>query len=326
MVQMDFVQAACDESLPRRGSPGRDTASALLELLERKGLPARIVPFARASDLQTEFAGRHGRGEFDEEFYQECLTELTFTAPEGFPARSIIVAAVPRPETAAVFHVGGAERKLTIPPTYTAYRAITQRWLSWLSAILESAGYRAAATDLPLKLLATRSGLASYGRNNITYVQGLGSYFELVSAYTDVPCADYDWTEARMLDRCLRCRACVNRCPTRAIPLDRFLLGTHRCLVFHNEKPGEIPFPDWIDSSAHRTLIGCMECQWVCPENRNVKGWTGETEQFSEEETAMLLSGADQADLPEPTVAKLERLDALRFLDRLPRNLGAALR
>lgn len=39
----------------------------------------------------------------------------------------------------------------------------------------------------------------------------------------------------------------------------------------------------------------------------------------------MLLGGAGRADLPEPTVSKLERLDALRFLSRLPRNLGAAL-
>jgi len=324
MVEQELFDTVASETWARPGSG--DDAAALVAFLGSKGLPARIVSLARADELRAELEGRHAGGELDEGFHRECLTQLAFTPPDDFPdARSIVVAAVPRPETAAVFEVGGVARKLTIPPTYTDYHVITRRWLEWLGAILAGAGYRAAGTVLPLKLLATRSGLAAYGRNNISFVPGLGSYFELVAAYTDIPCPSHDWKQPAMLDRCLGCHACVNSCPTGAIRRDRFLLATERCLVLHNERPGEVPFPGWIDRSAHRTLIGCMECQWVCPENRGFRGWVGSTESFSADETGALMAGAHPADLQAETVTKLQRLGLLRFEGLLERNLNAAL-
>jgi epoxyqueuosine reductase len=38
-----------------------------------------------------------------------------------------------------------------------------------------------------LKRLAVRSGLARYGRNNVTYVEGMGSFLELSASLTDMP-------------------------------------------------------------------------------------------------------------------------------------------
>jgi epoxyqueuosine reductase len=40
-----------------------------------------------------------------------------------------------------------------------------------------------ALSLLPLKSLAVRSGLAAYGRNNVCYVPGMGSFLELVGLY-----------------------------------------------------------------------------------------------------------------------------------------------
>ena len=141
----------------------------------------------------------------------------------------------------------------------------------------------------------------------------------------DIPCEEDSWREEVMLDRCVQCHACVNRCPTQAIRLDHFLLQAERCLVFHNERPGHIPFPSWIDTSAHHTVIGCMECQWVCPENRSVRGRVETRERLTDHETASIVAGVRPENLAESTKAKLERLDILRFLDLLPRNLDAAL-
>jgi hypothetical protein len=50
--------------------------------------------------------------------------------------------------------------------------------------------------------------------------------------------------------------------------------------------------------------------------------WIEETEEFTQEETALLLDGATQDQLPTETVRKLEHLDILNDLDRLPRNLS----
>jgi len=38
----------------------------------------------------------------------------------------------------------------------------------------------------PFKTLATRTGLAKYGKNNITYTECGGSYHRLTAFYTDM--------------------------------------------------------------------------------------------------------------------------------------------
>jgi epoxyqueuosine reductase len=177
-------------------------------------------------------------------------------------------------------------------------------------------------TALPLKLLAARSGLVQYGRNNICYVSGLGSFLQLVAAYSDMPCEEDSWQETMMMKNCEECELCRRACPTGAIPSDRFLLRAERCISYHNEKKGNVPFPEWMDASWHNCIVGCMRCQRVCPQNKDVIQWTGEEEEFSEEETALLLKGARYDDLPVTTRRKLEHLDLVDYLDGLPRNLG----
>ena len=117
--------------------------------------------------------------------------------------------------------------------------------------------------------LAVRSGLAAYGRNNVTYVTGLGSFHRLSAFYSDMPCDGDEWHELRLLDRCVKCRLCHRLCPTGAIARDRFLLHAERCIVFHNEKPWTVPFPAWLDPAWHNCLVGCLLCQAKCPENRD---------------------------------------------------------
>jgi epoxyqueuosine reductase len=125
-----------------------------------------------------------------------------------------------------------------------------------------------------------------------------------------------------MMEACRDCHACRTNCPTHAIPSDRFVLRADLCLVFHNEKTGDIPFPTWMNPSWHNSVIGCMLCQRVCPENVKFILANEEREEFSEEETAMLLKGADRDRLPAATTDKLRHLDLLEDLGLLPRNLG----
>ena len=194
-----------------------------------------------------------------------------------------------------------------------------------LAGTLASKGYYVSRMKLPLKLLAVRSGLGLYGRNNIRYVPGMGSFLQLVGVYSDLPCKKDSWREAQMMERCQQCNACHLKCPTGAIPSDRFLLRADRCIVFHNERAGNIPFPTWMNPSWHNCVVGCMHCQKVCPENKDFVQWIEGKAEFSEEETALILEGVSLDQLPTTTVRKLERLDLIEYLDNLPRNLGVLL-
>jgi len=124
-----------------------------------------------------------------------------------------------------------------------------------------------------------------------------------------------------MMERCQTCHACRRSCPTGAVSAERFLLHAERCITFLNEKPGEDPFPDWMDDSWHNCLVGCLRCQEVCPENKELATWVEEGAEFSSEETALLLRGVPPNQLPPGLADKLAQWDLIDLLDVLPRNL-----
>jgi epoxyqueuosine reductase len=237
----------------------------------------------------------------------------------------MIVIAVPRPQGQAVFRLNRESIALIIPPTYVANEKTIRRMEGLLNKFLGAKGFRVARVALPLKLLAVRSGLGLYGRNNICYVSEMGSFLQLVAFYSDLPCKEDSWGEAGMMESCRDCFACRRNCPTGAIPADRFLLRAERCIVFHNEKKGDVPFPVWMDLSWHNCLVGCMRCQQVCPHDRKFLERIGEKEEFSSEETTLLLDGTPRDRLPDATIAKLEHLDLLDDAAILPRNLRVFL-
>jgi epoxyqueuosine reductase len=182
-----------------------------------------------------------------------------------------------------------------------------------------------AKAILPKKLLAVRSGLAAYGKNNITYVPEMGSFHGLVAAYSDLPAPEDNWRPAQMLEACQKCSACLRHCPTDAITSDRFLLHAERCITYHNEKPSEVPFPAWMDPFWHNCLVGCLHCQRVCPQNREMWQWVQDGAEFSQEETALLLEGIPFDQLPPAVADKLERLEMDSYAQVLSRNLNALL-
>jgi epoxyqueuosine reductase len=285
------------------------------------------VPAEHLRDLQEEIENRRQQGFFDEEFYRERLAGFKFDPPDDLPeARSLIVVAVPQPQIRFTFTWKGEAIPLVVPPTYLYWREADKQVEEFVTGILRAKGYRAVQAVLPEKLLAARSGLGAYGRNNICYVEGLGSFHRPVALISDVPCPEDTWQEARMLERCQKCQACLRACPTGAIAAERFLLHAERCLTFRNEKPGSVPFPEWLDPAWHNCLVGCMACQRVCPENKGFLGWIEEGAAFSAEESALLLGGVPPGQLPAALLDKLTRWDLVDLLDILPRNLGVFLR
>lgn len=209
-----------------------------------------------------------------------------------------------------------------MPPTYSSDtdRAVE----SALAAILRPEGFSLHLARVPEKLLAVRSGLARYGKNNIAYVEGMGSFHRLEAFFSDLPTPEDNWVGLQALEQCHKCTACINKCPTGAIVHDRFLILAERCLTFHNERSAE--FPDWIDPSWHNCLIGCMACQLACPVNKGFFDWFEEGVSFTEEETALLLQGVTRDQLPSAAAEKLQRLGLLEDVELVSRNLAVLLK
>jgi len=306
--------------------------------LEAHGYQGRVVSIQRLRDLQEEIAGHHKQGRFDRDFYRERLAVFTFRPPDQLPdARSLIIVAVPEPQLRVTFTWGGSPRPVIVPPTFLLQKA-PFRWRTFyperqidgqvkalLAEVLGPAGYRVAQAVLPKKMLAVHSGLGAYGRNNLCYVPGMGSFHRLVALCSDFSCSEDVWHEPRTMDTCEKCVACLRHCPTGAITAERFLLRAERCLTFHNERPGDVAFPSWIDRSWHRCLVGCMRCQLICPQNRDFLEWIEDGPAFSQEETALLVEGLPLDQLPPPLAGKLRHFDMLGLLEVLPRNLALLL-
>jgi epoxyqueuosine reductase len=294
--------------------------------LEMHGYRGRVVSIHHLRALQGEIQDQHGQGLIDEDLFQTYLAKFDRQPPRNIAnARSLIVVAYGDPPVRFTFGWKGKSVHMIVPPTYLNGGAKDSEVGRILTQLFAPEGYRLSQVLVPKKLLAVRSGLARYGKNNITYVEGLGSFHRLVVFCSDFPCEEELWIEARMLERCERCQACQRSCPSGAIEPDRFLLRAERCLTFWNEMPGRVAFPDWMEDSWHNCLVGCLHCQRVCPENRELLDCQEEGTEFSDRETELILAGADPSGLPEMLLEKLKRWDLLELFDVLPRNLKACL-
>jgi epoxyqueuosine reductase len=300
-----------------------DTAAEMLSRLKRHHLRGKVVPLARLYEMRDEVHSRHQKGEFNEDFYRIELSGMEFEIPNAVPeAASLIIVASPQPTVRISFTVNGRSFPVLVPPTYSYATDGLVR--SILEDVLHPRGYLMARAFLPLKLLAVRGGLAEYGRNNITYVPGMGSFHRLAAFFTDLPCSEDIWREPTMMKLCRSCTACAESCPTNAIASDRFLLHAERCITFMNEFPGE--FPAWLDPAWHNCIVGCLHCQRCCPADARVIDWIEDQDSFSQEETDLVMRGASKGDLPQVTTEKLERLGLLDYLEILPRNMKVVLK
>lgn len=294
----------------------------VLSQIENDGCQARVVSIRRAREITAEIEERR-RGSLDTGFYQKEL-EGTFQIPADFPdGGSLFVIAVPQPQVVIRVVWRDAEHSFVVPPTYARHKRVDERVRGLIQDVADAREYLVARATLPLKLLAVRAGLAAYGKNNITYVPGMGSFHRLVGVVSDVPCEKETWREVRLMDECEHCLACRRSCPSGAISSERFLLHAEKCVTFLNEWPGD--FPDWVDPAWHNCLIGCMRCQRICPQNKGVIEWTEDSGQISEDEAGLLVENTPLKRLPASLVEKLEQMDLVQYLDVLPRNLKMLL-
>lgn len=290
---------------------------------ENQTLRAHLIDIRHIDDLRNTIISIYQQDLFDKEFYKKLMQYLPDISGDPPPqAKSIILAAYKDPPVRFSFTHADKKIELLVPPTYLHARRKDQEVLQLLKGLPNLKGAHLTQASLPKKLMAVCCGLAKYGKNNITFIEGFGSYHRLVVFYSSAVCEENCWREPVMMERCKACLACTQACPTNAINPERFLLYAERCLTYFNEESSEIPFPSWMKREWHNCLVGCMRCQIICPENKDVKDWIERGEDFSEEETDWLLSGKQTEELPDALKRKLVDCDLLDMLEILPRNLG----
>ncbi|MCG7845042.1 MAG: 4Fe-4S binding protein [Methanomassiliicoccales archaeon] len=294
----------------------------LLGALRQRGYMARSMSVSHLAEVGEDVERWHREGLLDQNLYETYLARFKYRVPESFPeAKSIVVVAVPQPTCEVTFVWEGRRVRTIVPPTYANAVEVDMEIVSLLEKGDDN-GVHLMRAILPHKTLAARTGLVEYGRNNITYVSGYGSFHRLTSFFTDRELPD-DWQEVKMMERCAECGACQKACPTNAIADDRFLLHAERCLTYHNEMPANTPFPSYISDVMHNAVVGCMICQKVCPANAEVKDWMVHCSELNEEDTRFLMKGDFTGPHGKVMAARLEPLGL--ELSMFPRNLKALL-
>jgi len=294
-----------------------------LNTLQRHRVRAQLIPVEHLDDLKSRFTDSLRSFGIDPGLYDRYLKGFRFRCSSSSysSVKSILLTASAQPMMQADFTVDGRTVAVLIPPTYCY--ATDARIMRLSKQILEPQGFQLYKVNLPVKLLAVSSGLATYGRNNVTYIPGMGSFFRLRAFGSNLPSVDPQWSSPKMLSRCSDCTACLKSCPTGAIQAKRFMIRAEKCLTYLNEIPAE--FPAWLNSDAHNCLIGCMRCQLLCPENRQFRRWIVRNVTFSAEETAEILDPGDSKILSQTTRRKLRQINMLKEIKILPRNLRAVL-
>jgi epoxyqueuosine reductase len=239
--------------------------------------------------------------------FRGYLSELNFNPPQEIPgACAIIILACFVSPQQVDFRYRGRVVSVFLPSGY--YQPdFTQDQLQALvlKEIVRDPKYSIQpARSMHLKMMAARSELGKYGRNNICYVEELGSFISLQAFFTDCPLVEDNWCEAELMETCQTCRACLRQCPMGCISEENFIINVGHCITLYNEGEGE--FPDWMPAQVHHALAGCMRCQWSCPANREAVKKTGQLEAVSEEETEKILEGKVDEELIKSLTRKLK--------------------
>jgi len=238
---------------------------------------------------QLDIRERHSSQQLDQVLYDAELAAVAETEQPA-DAVSVVVVAMPRPAHRVAFELADGRFEALLPPTYFRYRPKFEEVRQDL-ACNGLPGSRIEHLTGPLKATAARLGLVRYGRNNLTYSPGFGSYQQLCGYFTDAELAVSNGTrqhEPSLLPECDGCDRCRAACPTNSISENQVLIHAEHCLTFANENPGT--WPDWVPARAHSCLLGCLACQRSCPANPKLQVVdSGVT--FSREESDALLNG-----------------------------------
>ena len=167
---------------------------------------------------------------------------------------------------------------------------------------------------------AKNSGLGWIGKNSLLLNREMGSFFFLAELIVDLE-LEYD---GPVKDYCGTCTACMDACPTDAIP-EPYVVDGSKCISYFTiELKEEIPssvkgkFEDWI--------FGCDICQDVCPWNKFSK--PHQEDRFAPHPDLEKMNQEDWLEITESVFTKLFEKSAVQRakLSGLKRNIAFAAR
>ena len=158
---------------------------------------------------------------------------------------------------------------------------------AWLERRMPGCRTRAFVDSVPFaeRDFAWLAGLGWFGKNTMLIDPRAGSYFLLTSLLTDIVLPQ---TATVVTDHCGTCTACLDACPTGALP-EPGVLDARRCIsALTIEDHGPIEPDLRVDMGAW--VFGCDICQEVCPWNRRAPGSGEPTLQPRSGETTLALA------------------------------------
>ncbi len=263
--------------------------------------------------------------------FRVYLDKMKFALPEDFPSAKYVILLVRETKLGLIdLNYKGKKHQIMISPGYFGSSKYGQNELIDYvkSNIIRSTDYRLEPVtgNLHIKSITVRSGLGRYGRNNLCYVDEMGSFIVIRAFLTDFDFNDETFFDMKLMAACENCRLCVTKCPTEAITGDNSPIDVDRCITLYNENLGELP--EWIDHSVYNALFGCMRCQMYCPVNKDVMKNSHHLGELSEDETMVLLNGTKNSPLLDSISEKLQIPIAKHpdyYLSVIQRNLKMLL-
>ncbi|MEA4847954.1 MAG: 4Fe-4S double cluster binding domain-containing protein [Clostridiaceae bacterium] len=287
--------------------------------IEAAGFRIKVFKAEHLKEISNGFKMLAEQGILDKDFYENNLADFNYDYKSVLAdAKSVMVIASPQHKSIAEFKCNDKTVNAVIPPIYM-YPDINSRITGILNNVLAIEGYSFAKPVIPLKLIAVRSGLGRYGRNNVCYMPGLGSFIRLSAYVTDYEFEEDSWGDIKVMESCSNCTACIDNCPAGAIDKRRFLIHAQNCITNFNEY--DVPMPEWISPLWHNSIVGCMKCQEACPHNAKLTDLVDERICFDEKETEMILDGSAFDNLPLETRRKISHSGMEEYYNVLPRNI-----
>jgi epoxyqueuosine reductase len=109
---------------------------------------------------------------------------------------------------------------------------------------------------------AQRAGNGWIGKNSLLLNKQMGSFFFLAELIIDLD-LEYD---SPVKDYCGTCTACMDACPTDAIP-EPYVVDGSKCISYFTIELKEA-IPEEVRGKFENWIFGCDICQDVCPWNR----------------------------------------------------------
>jgi epoxyqueuosine reductase len=151
------------------------------------------------------------------------------------------------------------------------------------------------------KPLAEAAGLGWQGKQTILVSREYGTWLFLGALFTTLELP----IDASELDHCGSCRACMDVCPTAAIP-SPYQLDARRCISYLTiEHKG--PIARELRPLIGNRIFGCDDCLAVCPWNKFAKAGR---------ETRLAARAENRA----PPLSELSRLDDAAFRKRFSKT------